>query len=320
MAASDLRVQPRHLKIVSLNMHGFNQGFAAIDEMIKSLKPDVFLCQEHWLTPADLHKFHDHFNSYFAFGSSAVSNEIDTGILRGRPFGGLMSLIRNDLHYLTKTIHSEDRFSVIKLANFLIINVYLPCVGTRDRVLTCEDILENVWAWRERHPGCDCVIAENFNADLNSCNDDVANYVNSFITIHGLSRCDSSTVYEGQPTYVNFALNHQSCIDFVLTSNAKNTVNFEILDPHLNFSDHFPVAVSLVCSVPIESNSINITNKSHPTQFYLRWDKADNNSYYFYTGEQRTSSVYLYTLDNALKSPENILLSYWMGLILYIMK
>ena len=119
MAVSDLRVQPRHLKIVSLNMHGFNQGFTAIDEMIKSLKPDVFLCQEHWLTPANLHKFRDHYNSYFTFGSSAMSKEIETGILRGRPFGGLMSLIKNDLRYLTKTIHCEDRFSVVKLANFL---------------------------------------------------------------------------------------------------------------------------------------------------------------------------------------------------------
>ena len=119
MAASDLRVQPRHLKIVSLNMHGFNRGFTAIDEMIKSLKPDVFLCQEHWLTPANLHKFHDHFNSYFTLGSSAMSDEIETGILRGRPFGGLMSLIKNDLRYLTKTIHSENQFSVINLAIFL---------------------------------------------------------------------------------------------------------------------------------------------------------------------------------------------------------
>ena len=55
MAVSDLRVQPRHLKIVSLNMHGFNQDFTAINEMIKSLNPDVFFCQEHWLTPANLH-------------------------------------------------------------------------------------------------------------------------------------------------------------------------------------------------------------------------------------------------------------------------
>ena len=123
MAASDLCVQPRHLKIVPLNMHGFNQGFSATDEVIKLIKPNVFLCQEHWLTPANLHNFHDHFNDYFAFGSSVMSNEVEAGILRGRPFRGSMSLIKNDLRFSSKTIHSDDRFSVIKLANFLIINV-----------------------------------------------------------------------------------------------------------------------------------------------------------------------------------------------------
>jgi len=67
----------------------------------------------------------------------------------------------------------------------------------------------------------DCIIAGDFNTDLNSCTDDAANYVNSFITIHALSRCDSSIVYEGQPAYVNFVLGCHSFIDFVLTSNAK---------------------------------------------------------------------------------------------------
>ena len=52
-------------------------------------------------------------------------------------------------------------------------------LGTRDRLLTCEDIFENVWTWRERYPDCDCVIAGDFNADLNNSTDDVANYVNS---------------------------------------------------------------------------------------------------------------------------------------------
>jgi len=42
-------------------------------------------------------------------------------------------------------------------------------------------------------------------------------------------------------------------IDFVLTSNIKNTLNFEILDPNMNLSDHLPIAVSTVCSVPTES-------------------------------------------------------------------
>ena len=122
-------------------MRGFNQGYSAIQEMINTIDPDVFLCQEHWLTPANLHKFHDHFSNFFMFGSTAMSNQVEAGILRGRPFGGLLCMIKNDLRTLTQAIHSEERFVIVKVANFLIINVYLPCVGTGDRLLICEDIL-----------------------------------------------------------------------------------------------------------------------------------------------------------------------------------
>jgi len=127
-------------------MRGFNQGYSAIQEMINTIDPDVFLCQDHWLTPANLYKF-PIFN-FFMFGSTAMSNRVETGILRGRPFGGLMCMIKNDLHTLIQTIHSEERFVIVKVANFLSINVYLPCVGTGDRLLICEDIglLENIWS------------------------------------------------------------------------------------------------------------------------------------------------------------------------------
>ena len=303
MAASDLCINPRLLKIVSFNMHGYNQGFSAINEMISTTNPDVFLCQEHWLTPANLHKFQDDFRNYLPFGSTAMSNQVEAGILKGRPFGGLMTLIKNDLRSLLKTVHSDDRFVIVKLANYLLINVYLPCVGTKDRLLICENIFENLWSWREHYPDCECIIAGDFNADLNGCVDDVAQYVNSFISSYGLSRCDSLTPYQGQPTYVNFALNHQSCIDFVLTSNTEKSLHFEILDPNTNFSDHLPIAVSLVCHISTECKKSNaVKDNLSPTQLYLRWDKADNNSYYFYTGQ--CLQPVLYQLENLLEVPE----------------
>ncbi len=65
------------LKLVSYNMHGFNQGCPAIDELITHEKPDVILVQEHWLTPANLTKFDSRFGGYFTFGSSAMSHEVD---------------------------------------------------------------------------------------------------------------------------------------------------------------------------------------------------------------------------------------------------
>jgi len=40
--------------------------------------------------------------------------------------------MKKELRKLMQTIHCEERFIVVKLANNLIINVYLPCVGTKD--------------------------------------------------------------------------------------------------------------------------------------------------------------------------------------------
>ena len=57
--------QSKDLKIVSFNMRGFNQDYSAIQEMINTIDPDVFLCQGHWLTPANLHKLHDHFSIFY---------------------------------------------------------------------------------------------------------------------------------------------------------------------------------------------------------------------------------------------------------------
>jgi len=42
------------LKIVSFNMHGFNQGLPVVEDLIASSRPDVFMLQEHWLSPANL--------------------------------------------------------------------------------------------------------------------------------------------------------------------------------------------------------------------------------------------------------------------------
>ena len=36
-------------------------------------RPDIFLLQEHWLTPANLFKFDKYFSDYLSFGSSAMA-------------------------------------------------------------------------------------------------------------------------------------------------------------------------------------------------------------------------------------------------------
>lgn len=119
-------------------MHGFNQGQPVIHDLINGIKPDIILLQEHWLTPANLNKF-DKFTDYFSFGMSAMSNAVESGILRGRPYGGVITLISNKLRHITETIYCCDRFNLVRVADIIFINVYLPCAGTADRQLvkTC---------------------------------------------------------------------------------------------------------------------------------------------------------------------------------------
>jgi len=45
------------LDIVSCSMYGFNQGGETVCDLIDNYNPDVFLLQEHWLTPHNLSNF-----------------------------------------------------------------------------------------------------------------------------------------------------------------------------------------------------------------------------------------------------------------------
>ena len=73
------------------------EGSHTVRDLMWYNKPDVFLLHEHWLTPASLSKFENKFPQYLCFGSSAMSSCIDSGILRGRPFGGVMTLVNRSL-------------------------------------------------------------------------------------------------------------------------------------------------------------------------------------------------------------------------------
>jgi len=104
-----------------------------------------------------------------------MSKQVESGILRGRPFDGVITFINNRLRNITETIYCDERYSIVRVANYLIVNLYLPCVGTSDRMLICENVLENVLAWRDRYRMCECIVAGDSNVELDSY-DAVAKY------------------------------------------------------------------------------------------------------------------------------------------------
>jgi hypothetical protein len=277
--------QYKQLKISSFNMHGFNQGRQVVEDQIKSDRPDIFLFQEHWLTPTNLIKFDKCFKNYFTFGSSAMADIVGAGILRGRPFGGVISMIHNDLRKLTETISCSDRMSIIKVCNQIIINIYMPCVGTVDRVTICDDIIAELWSWKQQFPMCECIIAGDFNTNLDT-NDVVSQRINDFILKNNLFRCDVLFHKDHIATYVNDSLHHKSAIDYILTFSCDCIIDFDVLDPDINFSDHLPLTLTCVCSDSNTCEDLNDSCASSKAPTHYRWDRADLASYYNYTGQK----------------------------------
>ena len=124
-----------------------------------------------------------------------------------------MSLVNKSLLSHTQVIHYEKRFCIIKVFNYILINVYLPCAGLANRQTLCDDLLADIWSWRIRYHDCECLIAADLNTDLDS-SDAVALSLTRFINDCSLVRCDDLFPSQKVDTYVNFSLNQRSRIDY----------------------------------------------------------------------------------------------------------
>jgi len=192
------------LKIMSYNMHGFHRGCPALNDAIVQYSPDLILLQEHWLTPANLYLFDSHFVNYFSFGSSAMSEKVEPD-MRGRQFWGVVILVKSSLRKETSTIHCSDRYVIVKVRNYLFVNIYLPCSGTADRQLVCDDVLSDIGGWLSRYHDCSVVMAGDFNVNLDGT-DSVASSILDFVSDYSLSRCDELFPSEKRSTFNSIKL------------------------------------------------------------------------------------------------------------------
>ena len=151
-------------------MHGYNQGSHTVRDLVCSVQPEIFLLQEHWLTPANLCRFDENFPQYMCFGSSAMGSIVESGVLRGRPFGGVMTLIHRKLQTITRVVCVTERIVIIIVGDLVIANVYLPCVGVTDRLFICDEMFNTMSSYLDTFPNFVKIIGGDFNTDLDSKN------------------------------------------------------------------------------------------------------------------------------------------------------
>ena len=147
------------------------------------------MLQEHWLTPANLSKFHEEFPQYMCFGSSAMRTSVESGILQGRPFGGVMVLVSKRLQNCTELVSAADRYVILTIGDLVFVNIYLPCVGTADRLLICDDIFADLFSFMCKFPFHKIFIGGDFNVDLDVANQ-VSDLFNGFLFDNAFERCD----------------------------------------------------------------------------------------------------------------------------------
>ena len=272
----------RTLSVVSYNMHGFNSGTPTVAELLLSHSPDILLFQEHWLTPDNLASFETQYPQYLCFGSSAMNDAVQQGPLRGRPYGGVMTLISRTFSRFTRVVCATDRYVVVVVGMLLIINVYLPCCGTDDRVDLCEEILYNLSLLLSEYPQHQVIVGGDLNVELDRYNS-VSVLVNDFLDDNKLYRCDQVNYDVRLSTYYNESLGHASNIDYILVDNIDNVLEYSVLDPDVNLSDHRPIMTRYCSSALIDCATGNGSDsaKCRSTRCIpqLRWDHANLDIY-----------------------------------------
>ena len=208
---------------------------------------------------------------------------IESGVLYGRPYGGVCVLVKKELQHCTHVICCSERYIIVSVGMSLICNVYLACRGTSDRLCVVDDILNDISDWMLKHVGHLFLIRGDFNVDLDS-NSLVSDLINRFVVNNTFIRCDS--LFGPVPKrhmYFQDTRDVQSTLDYFLVSDKSVVFSNEVIDRGSNLSDHLPIYLCIRFS-PVSVRVNEGGNSGDPNVKQLRWDYANLSVYREITG------------------------------------
>ena len=138
--------------------------------------------------------------------------------------------------------------------------MYLPSSSTCDRLNICNSVIFDIWSYRGQYPEYECLIAGDMNSNFDS-HHVISSCINNFIVARNRIRCE--TAFNNTSfTYVNEALKQQRTIVYALYSNMSKLINFDVIDPAINLSDHLPLLV--VYTSDMSKTNTNVDDKVLP--------------------------------------------------------
>ena len=280
------------VRFISLNMRGFNQCSDLLKDVTSTDDIYVICLQEHWLLPDSLVKLQQISPDYVAVSTSAMSSKVGCGPIYGRPFGGLSVVLHKSLVPHFQCVLASERLIAVTINDILLINVYMPCVGTIHRVDLIDCLVGEIESVVNDFPSHSVMLLGDFNCVIecvcptdepdNICyctSDRDCQSIIKVLDDHKLIdvgmnyNCKRATYYD--------ALSRGKRLDYIFVNNCVTSmlVDFAVLDVHNNFSDHCPVMATMKVSLaPTLCDDDNLSKVSaKPT---LRWDHADLSFYY----------------------------------------
>jgi exonuclease III len=259
-----------HASVCSYNMRGFKSGFNTTKELLD--RYSIVAVQEIWLRNDNLSNLGLINDNISYFGVSGMTKALSSGVVHGRPFGGVAFLWKNDLSkFITKVGYDPaGRCIAIKLhidgKVILLINVYFPCFKSgleyEADLGLCIGFIDNMLRFESYS---DVIITGDFNFTCDSNNSGFAAF-DSVCSDHNIVNCDSLVLTKNYSTYENDALGHTSTIDHFFTTNSLRQLilSADIWQCANNLCDHKPIFLifDLLFSLDSSLNGTRPVNKN----------------------------------------------------------
>jgi exonuclease III len=238
----------------------------------------VIFLQEHWLREDELNKLKAVNSDFSGFGVSAI--DTTSGILSGRPYGGVCILWRKSLSkYIIVVQYDDKRMIGCKLCInnnvYLFVNVYLPyqCYENFDDYVHYLGKLISVV---EESDSSSIVLVGDFNAKVGSIfENELLNFVktcNMYISDYEWFGSTSDTF-----TYVSDAHFTTSWLDhYICSFSMHNNISEIKITDKLPCSDHLPLSVVFSHDGDIDNDIANRDNDNihHSHNQTCNWHKA----------------------------------------------
>lgn len=277
--------------IASYNLHGLTQGASLLNDLAKNC--DIVLIQEHWLSSDNFTKFHDLLDNCNMVGyiTSAMDQHLSTGVLKGRPFGGVGIAFNKKHAGKVKLIKGHESFMIVSIDDYLLVNVYLPCQSNNDDLWMDKyiNILASIENEITTFNNNKIIIGGDWNYDLN------------FPDLYKMHNVVCDFMFNINARFIQVC-NKFDCHTYMSTSGACSDIDHFLVSSDIlqdcsdvtifeygsNLSDHNPIIFAIHASINPRPISVKPDKKplstNAPTVPKLRWDKSDLNLYNHVSG------------------------------------